>query len=97
MNRAPCSKGADVSERLRNARWVLRIQMVVKDKALGDCLVTLDSPQDTKALLWEAYKQARQMVRGGKATYAGAFDRWGQSPKVYSTPGVLIREEGKQA
>lgn len=83
-------KPADVLERLKHARWVLRVQVQFDAKGLGQCVATLDSPHATKDALRKAYKQAKQMVAEGRAVYIAAHDYWS---KTYGSDKPLVLSE----
>jgi hypothetical protein len=70
-----------VSDRLRVARWVLRIQMELDAKQLEgvvgmtQALVTIEAPYATKQVLLTAYRQAVRLVDNGTMASVRAVDR----------------------
>jgi hypothetical protein len=83
-------KPPDILERLKHARWVLRVQVQLDVKGIGSCVATLDSPHGTKDSLRGVYKQAKQMVTDGQAVYAAAHDYWA---KTYGADSPLVLSE----
>lgn len=85
-----CIKPPDVLERLRHARWVLRVQVRFTTTGLGQCVATCDSPHATKDSLRKAYRQAKAMVSEGDAIYVAAHDYWS---KAYGSDRPLVLSE----
>jgi hypothetical protein len=74
----------DVLERLKHARWVLRVQVQFESKETGPCVAICDSPHATKDSLRKAYAKAKALVASGQAIYAEAQDRWhGENGQAY--------------
>lgn len=78
-----------VSERLKNARWVLRVQVETVGGMAPASVATCESPHATKDALRKVYGKAREMVRNGEALYAAALDRWA-TPQELSQEGKRI-------
>lgn len=85
------AKPPDILERLKHARWVLRVQVrFIETKLAPPCLATCDSPHATKDALRKAYKQAKGMVEAGDLVYAAAHDYWA---KTYGSDTPLVLSE----